>query len=431
MYGSRLFVGVATAALSITAAAQTLSTPSTFVSNRASSTSSSTSISATPTRAAGPNVIVIEVGKHGHIFEPHEVTDAKKGDVIRFNFYPTGHSVARAEFEFPCFPWELYHPNEAGMWSSGENYTDPESFDKPLEWQFTLDTEEPMFFYCSARTSCSTHKMIGVINPNATHSWDAQRKYAEQVTYDLKPGETWKAEDPNYGKEDGSKKSGLSAGAIAGIAIGAAAVVAIAAALVFFCGRRGGFQKAYRKSAIHPPAPGTDAAGAPTMVEAQYHNQHNPASPVQTPAGLKSPGQASFTTFSTYPHMDPSDPYRSMTASPQQPPYPYGTPPPQQNPGSPGSVYGYNTYNGHAMSAPGSAPVPGPNSPLMIGELSSVPHSRDVNYQAPVELPSGDGTSVRPPSTMPGSPPPQYESGSNEGAKQGWTVGEENQFQKR
>ncbi|KAJ4421119.1 hypothetical protein N0V85_000342 [Neurospora sp. IMI 360204] len=271
--------------------------------------------------------------------------------------------------------------------------------------------------------------MIGVINPNATHSLAAQKKFADQATYDLKPGEAWKAEDPDFGKEGGGKKAGLGAGAIAGIAIGAVAVVAIAAALLFFCGRRGGFKKAYRKSVVQPSAPAPDAAAAPpTMVEAQYHNQH---SPVPTPAGPKSPGQASFATFSTHPHMDPNDPYRSMTASPQHPPYPYGTPPPpHQNPVSPGSVYGFNTYNGHAVSTPGSPPIPGPNSPLMIGELSSVHHSRGVD-QAPVELPSGDGPSVRPPSMMPGSPPPQYESGNNGGAKAGWTAGEENHFQKR
>lgn len=63
----------------------------------------------------------------------------------------------------------------------------------------------------------------------------------------------------------------------------------------------------------------------------------------------------------------------------------------------------------------------GPNLPLMIGELSSVPHSRGAE-PAPVELPSGDDPSVRPPSMLPGLSPPQYESGN---------VGEENQFQKR
>lgn len=214
--------------------------------------------------------------------------------------------------------------------------------------------------------------MIGVINPNATHTWEAQHQFAMSAPYDLKPGETWKAEDPDHGKpsstptpstkseEGGGKKSGLSAGAIAGIAIGAAAVVVIAAALLYLCGRRGGFDKAYRKSVIQPQTAAADTAGAPSMVEAQYNNGNNanPASLVPAAVGLKSPAQASFATFSTHPHMDPNDPY------------PYGIPPPQQNPASPGSVYGFNTYNGQPVSTPGSPPM-GPNSPLMIGELSS------------------------------------------------------------
>lgn len=87
--------------------------------------------------------------------------------------------------------------------------------------------------------------MIGVINPNATHAWEAQHQFAMTAPYDLKPGETWKAEDRDHGKpsstpapstkpeEGGGKKSGLGAGVIAGIAIGSAAVVVIAAALLY------------------------------------------------------------------------------------------------------------------------------------------------------------------------------------------------------
>lgn len=218
--------------------------------------------------------------------------------------------------------------------------------------------------------------MVGAVNTNATQTWEAQYNSSMKAKYDLKPGETWQPEDPDFGKptstptpsttpvEGVGKKSGLGAGAIAGIAIGAAAVVVIAAVLLYLCGRRGGFDKAYRKSAIQPQTPAPDAAAAPpTMVQTQYHNPH--ASPVPTAAGLKSPAQASFATFSTHPHMDPNDPYRSMTASPQHPQYPYGTPPPpRQNPISPGPGYGFNTYNGHAVSTPGSPP-------MMVGELSS------------------------------------------------------------
>ncbi|KAK3398038.1 hypothetical protein B0T20DRAFT_355074 [Sordaria brevicollis] len=385
MYGSRLLAGAATAALTMTAAAQTFITaPIPSLASTATSTASLQQSTSSP--------------------RIHNVTVGFKDD----------------------------------MWSSGEDYANVTDMGKPVEWLFTVRNDAPMFFYCSARRSCSEHQMIGVINPNATHTWEIQLDYAKRASYDLKPGETIPAEDPEFGKptstpsspptpstkpeEDGGKKSGLGAGAIAGIAIGAAAVVVIGAALLYLCGRRGGFDKAYRKSVLQLQTPAADSAGAPTMVEAQYNNGNNanPVSPVPAAAGLKSPAQASFATFSTHPHMDPNDPYRSMTASPQQPPYPYGTPPPQQNPASPGSVYGFNSYNGQPVSTPGSPPM-GPHSPLMIGELSSVPHSRSAE-PAPVELPSGDGPTVRPPSMLPGSPPPQYESGN---------AGEEHQYGKR
>ncbi|KAK1781911.1 hypothetical protein QBC45DRAFT_404230 [Copromyces sp. CBS 386.78] len=445
MYGSRLLVWAATAALSITAAAQTFITapissaavPTTLVSSATTPTASS--------QPSGPTVILIKVGEGGrHMFEPDTVT-ARVGDIVRFLFYPGGHSVARAPYKYPCVSYELGGEPGNG-WFTGEGLSPDINQNPPPYWDLAINDTLPNFFYCAAKSSCSKNKMIGVINPNSTQTFDVQKAEVQKATFDLKPGEGWPVEEgkPSTSTSTPSStsapstesggKSGLSAGAIAGIAVGAAAVVAIVAALIFFCGRRGGFKKAYRKSMVQPSAPGPDAAAAPpTMVEAQYHNQHNPASPVPTPAGLKSPGQTSFATFSTHPHMDRNDPYRSMTASPQHPPYPYGTPPPpHQNPASPGSVYGFNTYNGHTVSTPGSPPIPGPNSPLMIGELSSVPHARGTD-SAPVELPSGDGSSVRPPSMMPGSPPPQYESGNNGngGAKADWTAGEENQFPKR
>jgi hypothetical protein len=161
--------------------------------------------------------------------------------------------------------------------------------------------------------------MIGVINPNATQSFAAQMAYAENVTYQLAPGEPFPSETPtglprptstsgsNSGGGDGGDSDGggggggLSTGAIAGIAIGAAAVLIIAAALIYLCGRRGGFEKAYRKSGLPGFGAGTAAGGSasPHMVEANYANA--PVGGVgigvvgrTTP---KSPGQMTMSTF--------------------------------------------------------------------------------------------------------------------------------------
>jgi hypothetical protein len=37
-----------------------------------------------------------------------------------FIFHPDNHSVARAEFQFPCIPYELTGPNKVGFWSGFE-----------------------------------------------------------------------------------------------------------------------------------------------------------------------------------------------------------------------------------------------------------------------------------------------------------------------
>jgi hypothetical protein len=136
------------------------------------------------------------------------------------------------------------------------------------------------------------------------------------MTYQLAPGEPFPTETPiprptpgsgrpNLGggddDDDGGSGSGggggLSGGAIAGIAIGGAAVLVLGAALVYLCGRRGGFDKAYRKSVVPVAGGGVGGGGvggggvggtggpAGEMVEAKYANAHP-----------KSPGQASMAT---------------------------------------------------------------------------------------------------------------------------------------
>jgi hypothetical protein len=34
-----------------------------------------------------------------------------------FRFYPQNHSVARAEYEFPCIPYEYTGVSKVGFWS--------------------------------------------------------------------------------------------------------------------------------------------------------------------------------------------------------------------------------------------------------------------------------------------------------------------------
>jgi hypothetical protein len=189
--------------------------------------------------------------------------------------------------------------------------------------------------------------MIGVVNPNASQTFDLQMQYALNATYQLKPGEQLPSESlsPTHtpsatssptstgsaaANTGGDGGHGLSAGAIAGIAIGGAAVLVLAGTLLFLCGRRGGLDRAYRRS--------TQTFLPPPMTDHKY----NP----------KSPGQD---TFSAHHYSMPAvnDPYR--TNSPQT----YTSSPPPITP-TPNSHVGYPTYSttgGH----------PNSQSPLMAG----------------------------------------------------------------
>lgn len=36
---------------------------------------------------------------------------------MEFEFYPTNHSVARAEYEHPCIPYEMTGRGKTGFWA--------------------------------------------------------------------------------------------------------------------------------------------------------------------------------------------------------------------------------------------------------------------------------------------------------------------------
>jgi hypothetical protein len=225
---------------------------------------------------------------------------------------------------------------------------------QPPHLDVRINDTDPIFYYCSAPGSCVDHHMIGVINQNANETLVVQQAFAANATFQLSPGDPWPSEvaSPTStptggagaagasspgGSSSGSGGSGLSSGAIAGVAIGGAAVLILAAALIYLFGRRGGFNTAYRRSMIQPVTP--------PMVEAKY----NPPP--------KSPGQA---TFSTYSVPGDNDPYRSLTQSPQNK-Y-FASPPAPLSPGS--APQGYNSYQGTL--------IPGLNAPLM-GEMGAQP----------------------------------------------------------
>ena len=84
--------------------------------------------------------------------------------------------------------------------------------------------------------------MVGAINPNSTHTLDAQIRAAHAADLSLAPGDPVPREAsstltaPPEGDSRGSSK--LSWGAIAGIVVGGVVFLAICACVLFLCWRK-------------------------------------------------------------------------------------------------------------------------------------------------------------------------------------------------
>ncbi|KAM7224479.1 hypothetical protein V8F06_000260 [Rhypophila decipiens] len=405
MFASRL-LGVVTA-LAALAVAQNQDTSLLPVPTGTPTASSSTTGTSTTSTTSGPATHSVAVGAEGFVFSPNQIK-ANVGDTIRYVFYPGGHSVARSDFKFPCIPYEYAGLHRTGFWSGTKT---PQAATGNVWYDVKVNDTDPIFFYCAAPGSCVDHHMIGVVNPSSNETFDEQMAYAQRVKFQLAPGDPWPSETAGNmpsetgsdNNDPGSKSSSsgddhphLSAGAIAGIAIGSAAVLVLAAALLYICGRRGGFDKAYRKSV----APSHGRPQSPSMVEQPYAGSNNP----------KSPGQGTFSTYSGVPDHDP---YRSHTTSPQHPYY-NGS-----HNGSPPPVFSGNLHPVYPHQLNGSPQGPYPQP---MGELSAQHYSPPP--QPPVELPTTTGLAA----TTPVSPPPQY---PNSARRDSWTAGEEGLFPPR
>jgi len=202
-----------------------------------------------------------------------------------FNFYPVNHSVARAEYGYPCVPYELLVA-EPGFFSGFQPVDAVLS--EPPSWSFRVNDTDPIFYYCSAPGSCLAFAMVGVVNPNANVSLARHAQLALEAKFMLQPGqsaqqvrlthisvqlilntgEEWpddgerpststsfptptvtsnptntvapstpaSSHDP-HSETSASKSHSLSPGAIAGIAIGGLAVFLAAGTAIWFCGR--------------------------------------------------------------------------------------------------------------------------------------------------------------------------------------------------
>lgn len=69
---------------------------------------------ASSTTSSAVQTHTVLVGKADHKFEP-DVTQAVIGDIIKFQFYPTNHSVVRADYGYPCIPYEMTGTGKVGF----------------------------------------------------------------------------------------------------------------------------------------------------------------------------------------------------------------------------------------------------------------------------------------------------------------------------
>lgn len=274
-------------------------------------TASGSIASSTPTSSSEPKVHLIKAGAGGFKFTPQEIHNVSVGDIVSWEFYPPDHSVARAEYNSACVPYEYTGKDKVGFWSETQWVKDTSQI---TYFNITINSTEPIFFYCAAPKSCTDKHMVGAINPNSTQTLASQVHAAAVADFQVAPGETIPAEASSTlssaptstgapaesGGDDGNHS--LSTGAIAGIVVGGVAFLAICAALFFFVGRSKTLKETIKRQ---------DAANNP---EPHMSQQYGGGSSYGQ-GGLASPGfQASTPGYATPPPGHHAD-------------YGYGSPP--------------------------------------------------------------------------------------------------------
>lgn len=222
-------------------------TPSLTLAVTTSRTVSPTSIVDTQTLATKVRYHTVKAGAGGFHFEPAELTNVSVGDVVTFEFYPPDHSVARAEFGSACVPYEYTGKDRIGFWS-GTQWV--KTHNDTTHWNLTIDSTEPIFYYCAAPDSCKGKQMIGVINPNATQTLHDQQLAAARADYQLAPGDPVPNEasstfvsPPTVSSQADLVSANkpppkLSTASIAGITVGVIVFLTLCAGLVFFLIRK-------------------------------------------------------------------------------------------------------------------------------------------------------------------------------------------------
>ncbi|KAF7530379.1 hypothetical protein PCG10_003750 [Penicillium crustosum] len=184
----------------------------------AAGSSTAATVTTTTSSSTGISTHTIQVGPKSdpHQFVPANIT-ASPGDIVVFEFYPTNHSVVKADYLAPCVP------ANGNIFYSGAfddfNEQDGQLVGPPPTWSLRVNDTK-----------------------NTTQTWETQYAKALKYPYMLVPGQSMPAEGDGSGSsgDDTSgngSKHGLSSGAIAGIVVAGVVFVAILVALFFVLGR--------------------------------------------------------------------------------------------------------------------------------------------------------------------------------------------------
>ncbi|KAL1859668.1 hypothetical protein VTK73DRAFT_7518 [Phialemonium thermophilum] len=134
------------------------------------------SLSTTTVRAA---TIQINAGEGNKLTFTPDSVKAEVGDVLEFHFVGGFHDAVRGDFDKPCQPFS----GAAGGFASDRVQG---SATNNKVFRVTVNTTDPIFFYCSVGAHCA-NGMVGAVNPTddqtvAAYAAAAKGKTASRPT---------------------------------------------------------------------------------------------------------------------------------------------------------------------------------------------------------------------------------------------------------
>jgi plastocyanin len=130
------------------------------IASTTTTTSAPTTWGSSPSHTSNPTVHNVIVGADGELKYGPRTLDARIGDIIRFDFNSTNHTVTQSTFDSPCTPLE-------GGFNTGFNQFNPTNHTGLIFRDFEVKASTPLWFYCAQTVKtfhCHKGMVLGV-NP--------------------------------------------------------------------------------------------------------------------------------------------------------------------------------------------------------------------------------------------------------------------------